>query len=584
MFVSRNQRRRAGAIAALSLLGTVALTTFGSQVADAFKYPDDAQARLLLDGTQTAPHDGFNMQIDTNGFTTDGGDVIDTHMFCINATLPYRCGLPNELVRVQADPSVAGLSAAQANRVAWLLTNRDGYNDEEVQHAIWCVTDPGEEPAVGGSDQICTASAAFAVPVAPTLSLSNIGSASVTEGTEAHFSLVSNAKTVDLSVSDGGAGPVLCGSALDNASATIAANVLTQTDPVATRSFELCLTRDSVADDGLDVTLNAALEASVTNLQVWVHPDGASSCQGVIDAEVSSQRLDAEASARWNPALGSLTIRKSTVGDFPAGTVFTVHIEGESVSLDHDFPDADGDPYEHTFADLPSGTYMVTETATGGATTVEISNSGVAIVDRATDTIVDVVNSSTGNLVLEKVTDIASDETFSFVVECVYLEAPVGKWNNPVSLASGETFDTDQLPAGSTCSITETDSGGAESVLFVVDIGDTHTEGVGAQAGGIGITPNATVDVVFTNVFTQGSTTSSMPTSSVPGSTSTEPTVDTVGTTVPGPDTSAPGGNTGLPITGGNFGPVLWLATLGVVGGSALSVGTRKRRAALRRA
>lgn len=583
----RVQRRRAGAVAALSILSTLALTAFGSEAADAFKYPDAAEARLLLDGTQTAPDDGFNMQIDTNGFAADGGDVVNAHMFCVNATLPYRCGGPNELVRVQAEPSVTGLTVAEANQLAWVLTNRSGYNDEEVQHAIWCATDPGARPTVGNSDQLCADSASFAVPIAPLLSLSNLGAATVTEGTEVHFQLVSNAKTVDLSVSDGGAAPVLCGSAPDNALASLDTNLLTQADPVATRTFELCLNREGVADSGLDVTLRAQLEASVANLQVWVHPEIPTSCQGVIDTQVSSQRLDAEATTRWNPALGSLTIRKSTVGDFPDGTLFTVRVDGEGVILDHTFPDAEGDPYEHTFADLTAGTYTVTETATGGATTVEISNGGVAIIDRAQDTLVEIVNSSTGNLALEKITDLESDQVFTFTVECDYLDEPVGNWTNPVALASGETFDTDQLPAGTTCSITETDSGGAESVLFAIDIGDVHNEGTGAQASGIGIVPNGTVEVVFTNVFTEGSTTSStVSPTSTPGSTSTtDETVGTAGsTTTVGPNspTSAPGGG-GLPVTGGELGPLLWLAGLGAAGGSALTVGTRRRRAALRR-
>lgn len=585
MIVAHRKRRRAAAAAALTLLGVLAVTTIGSERADAFKYPDAAQARLLLDGTQTAPHDGFNMQIDTNGFATGGGDTIDTHMFCINATLPYRCGLANELVRVQADPSVADIDIGEANRLAWILTNHDGYNDEEVQHAIWCVTDPGEEPDVGNSATLCSDSTAYAVPAAPLLSLANLGSDTATEGEAVHFELITNAKTVDLSVDDAGAGPELCGTAPDNASATIDGGRLTQVDPVGTRTFELCVTRDDVADDGAQVTLDAELEASMTNLQVWVHPEGPSTCQGVIDTEVTAQRLNASASGRFTPATGSLTIRKSTVGEFPDGSVFTVMVEGMGLSLEHSFPDAEGDPFEHTFADLPAGTYAVTETVTGGATTVQISNGGVAVVDRETDTVIDVVNSSTGNLVLEKLTDEASDESFEFAVDCLYLEEPVGKWSNPFELAANETFDTGELPAGSACTVTETDAGSAISTVFAIDVGDVHSEGVGAQAPGISIKPNDTVDVVFTNVFTEGSTTSAatttVPDSSTPGgvTTTTDGPVQTVGTTVPGP--GDPG--SGLPITGSEVAPLLWLAAMAVLGGTGLAFTTRHRRSAVNR-
>ena len=581
MFASRKQRRRVAATAALTLLGVLAVTSVGSERAEAFKYPDDAQARLLLDGTQAAPHDGFNMQIDTNGFASEGGDVFDTHMFCINATLPYRCGLADELVRSQAAPSVAGIDDAEANRLAWILTNHDGYDDEEVQHAIWCVTDPGEEPDVGASATLCADSAAYAVPTAPLLSLSTLGSDTATEGDAIHFQLVTNAKSVDLEVDDGGAGPELCGAAPDNAAATIAGGQLTQSDPVGTRTFELCVTRDGVADDGLSVELQAELEASMTNLQVWVHPDGATTCQGVIDTEVSEQRLSASASARFTPATGSLTIRKSTVGEFPDDAVFTVTVDGMGLSLEHSFPDAEGDPFEHTFTDLPAGTYTVTETVTGGATTVEISNGGVAVVDREADTVVDIVNSSTGNLILEKVTDQASDESFEFTVECLYLDEPVGKWSNPFELAANETFDTGELPAGSTCTVTETDAGTAVATVFAIDVGDVHTEGVGAQAPGISIKPNDSVEVTFTNVFTEGSTTSgattTVPDSSTPGSVSstTDPPVETVGTTVPGPGD----GGSGLPITGTDLAPWLWLAIAAALGGSGLAMTTRQRRA-----
>jgi hypothetical protein len=583
----RNRRSARAAIAAT--LTAVVLLASGASTAAAFKYPDAAEARLLLDGTQGAPHDGFNMQIDTNGFGAAGGDVIDTHMFCINGTLPYQCDLPNQLVRVQAEPAVAGLSSAEANRLAWILTHRSGYTRQETQYAIWCVTDPGAFAPVGDSDQLCNDSLAFAVPAAPVLTLSTLGAGDVTEGDAIHFSLTTNAKAVALDASDGGSGPELCGSAPGNAFASIHADGRLVQQPVSTRTFELCLERDGFDPEVLDVTLTAALDATVTNLQVWVHPDGPQSCQGVIDTQVSSQRVTASASGRWRAATGSLTIRKSTVGDVPAGATFTVHVEGDDVSLDHVFPDAAGDPYEHTFTGLAAGTYTVTETLTGGATTVEITAGGVAVVERNDETVVEVVNSYTGNLVLEKVTDIPVDEAFEFTIECTYLDDPVGDWNNPIVLTGGETFDTGQLPAGTTCTVIESDDGGAQSTTFVVEVGDVHSEGVGSQAGASTIGANDTVEVTFTNRFGQGSTTSSsIVPSSVPGpSTTTDDTVGPGGSTTSAAGGSATtagggGGGSGLPVTGGEAAVVLWLAVLALLGGFGLVL-SGYRRGAVRR-
>lgn len=592
-------RRRAGVLVAVVVAATGAMLGASGERAAAFKYPDTAEAKLVLDGTQTAPHDGFNLQIDTNGFGAGGGDVIATHMFCINSALPYRCGLPDELVRVQAAPGVAGLSTAAANRLAWILTNHDGYTGEEVQYAIWCVTDPGDQGAVGASDQLCSDSDAFAVPNTPVVDLATLGAAQVAEGTDVHFSLTTNSKRVELEVSDGGVGPALCGTAPDNAAATIDGAMLVQSEPVVTRTFELCLSRSGFAGDTTAVTLSAALEASVTNLQVWVHPSGPQDCQGVIDTQVTNQRISTSADAGWRAGRGSLTVRKTVVGDVPAGTEFTVHVAGDAIDLDHVFPDLDGDPYAHTFTDLPAGTYTVTETITGGATTVEITAGGVAIVARDDDTVIEVVNSFVGHLVLQKLTDIPVDDTFAFVVACSYDGEPVGTWGDPVLLAAGESFDTGPLPAGTTCSIHESDTGGAVSTVIAVDtnVGDTNvgernagetgSEQVGDLAEAIEIAAGDTVAVTFTNVFGEGSTTSSATTaSSIPGST-TDPTIGTVGsTTTPGgagPVPSSPSGG-GLPVTGSGIGVALWLALAGVIGGGALAASTRRRRAFVRRA
>lgn len=572
----RRRRRLVGTMGAIAITGSVAILAAASSPASAFKYPDAAEARLTLDGTQSAPHDGFNMQIDTNGFTAPGGDVIDTRMFCINATLQFRCGIGDDLVRVQAEPSAASLTSGEANQLAWLLTNRDGYTDEETQHAIWCVTDPGVQPAVGDSDELCEDSTAFATPVVSVLSLATLGAGSVDDGEQVHFQLTTNAPRVQLSVDDGGAGPSLCGTAPDNANATIDADALVQAEPVATRTFELCLTRAGIASGAADVTLSAVLDATVANLQVWIHPQGANSCQAVIEAVVTNERISVNATGTWNAVPGALTIRKTMLGDFPPGTTFTVRVDGEGTSVEHTFPDTDGEPYEHTFVGLAPGTYTVTETETGDATSVEITGGGTVVLGTAGAT-VDVVNINLGNLVLAKRTDRATDAVFEFRVVCRYHGRLVGGWSNPVRLRSGQQFDTGPLPAGTECDITETDPAGADTVTHRVIAAGASSNGPGTSVDDVPITGNDTSRVEFVNAMPPPSTTSSVPVSTVPGTATTDDTIVVGGTTA----TSTGGRSPGiLPDTGMHTLVILWIA-LGAAGaGGLLVVASRRRRAA----
>lgn len=573
----RRRHRLAGAMGAIAITGSIAVIAAGSSPASAFKYPDAAEARLTLDGTQSAPHDGFNMQIDTNGFSAVGGDIIDTRMFCINATLQFRCGIADDLLRVQADPSAANLSAGEANQLAWLLTNRDGYGDEEVQHAIWCVTDPGVQPAVGNSAQLCQDSAAFATPVVSVLSLATLGADTVDDGEQVHFQLTTNAPRVQLSVDDGGAGPALCGTAPDNANATIDGTDLVQADPLATRTFELCLTRAGIASGAANVTLTAILDATVANLQAWVHPQGANSCQAVIEAVVTNERISAGATGTWNALPGALTIRKSMFGDFPPGTTFTVRVDGEGTSVSHTFPDADGDPYAHTFVGLAPGTYTVTETETGGATSVEITGGGTVVLGSGGAT-VDVVNVNLGNLVLSKRADRPTSHVFGFRVVCRFHGRLVGGWDNPIALRAGDEFDTGPLPAGTECDITETDSGGAATVTHrVIASGETST-GSGTSIDDVPITGNDTSSVEFLNALPATTTTSAPAVSTVPGTATTDDTIVVGGTTA----TSVGGRNPGiLPDTGMHTLVIVWIA-LGAAGGGGLLLAASRRRRARR--
>jgi hypothetical protein len=269
--------------------------------ANAAQYPPTAEAILLLDGTQGAPHDGFNMQIDTNGFSNPGGTIVDTHMFCVQSNVHYRCGIgANDLIRVQGAPSDVGLSNAVANELAWLITNRGGYNDNETQYAIWCLTNPGEMGAVGASDQLCHDAQSHAVPLVPALTLSPLGPTAVEAGTTLHFTLATDAPDVTLAVDDGGALPTLCGTAPDNAHAHLTGAVLSQDAPAVLSNFELCLDRSHLGAADVTVNLSASLAATATNLNVWVHPTAPSQCQGLLDASTTPTRVTASLATDWH--------------------------------------------------------------------------------------------------------------------------------------------------------------------------------------------------------------------------------------------------------------------------------------------
>jgi hypothetical protein len=360
------------AIAACALV--VLVTARG---AGAAQYPPTAEAVLLLDGTQGAPYDGFNMQIDTNGFSTPDGTLITTHMFCVESTVTYRCGIgANDLLRVQGPPSALGIGAAEANQLAWLLTHRGGYDDQETQYAIWCITNPGDKGAVGQSDQLCHDAEHYGLPPDKhTIALAPIGATSGATGTVLHFSLTTDAPSVDLSVDDDGALPTLCGSAPDNAHAAIVGSLLVQQsyDPSApARQLELCVQRAAAAS----VDVVAALPATATNLQAWQHPTAPTQCQGLIDTAITSSRTQATIAVSWHVASGALRLVKQIVGPAPANVHASFHIVGPGVDVVHTFPDGDSEPWAETFSGLTPGSYSVTEADTGGAATTVVQITG----------------------------------------------------------------------------------------------------------------------------------------------------------------------------------------------------------------
>ncbi len=520
-----------GFAAALS----VALTlTFAG--ADASQFPDGAEAILI---GASASHDGFPMKIDDNGFSNPGGNITEARMYCVQATVLYRCGIgDDETLRVQGNLDDADLSAAEGNQLAWMLSHRSGYSDAELQNAIWCISNPGAMPALAKGTELCNAARAAAVPDAPTLTLATLGSGTASAGSAVHFTLATNAPSVDLTVSDGGPGASLCGSAPDNAAATISGNQLVQNNPATQRTFELCLVRDNIASTST-TTLHAALGATNANVQIWKHPSAPRNCQGLIDSQLTASRISTSSTASWDPLDGWLTVQKSVVGDVADGTTFTIELSNSSgVVATHSLPDTDDAPWSHTFTGLTPGEYVVTESVTGGATRVTVTPGGPIVVASDAGTIVNIVNEFVGKLRLTKRTDIPVDETFSFTVECEYGQAAVGDWENPILLASGESFLTPELPAGTICSIDESDSGSAQSTFIATDALGVQTQTVGTQSGDIVVRSGITVDVGFTNNFAQATT-----------STTARPTTTSTGgggsTTTLGATTSTDSGTVG---------------------------------------
>ena len=563
-------------------LGFAVVATHPS--AEASQFPSSAEAKLT--DIEIEPADGFNLQIDDNGFSNAGGNLTSAHMYCVQAKVKFRCGIgPDDELRVQGTLSDANLDETKGNILAWMLTHRVGYSDIELQNAIWCITNPGVIPKSVKGAQLCAAAQSAAVPSTPLLTLTTLGSGTANEGSEVHFSMTTNAPSVNLSVSDGGAGPYLCGSAPHNAAATISNNQLRQSVPAAQRNFELCLVRDNVASSST-ATLRAELEATVANVQIWKHPTAPQNCQGLIDAALTAPRISASADGTWDSLDGWITVTKSVVGDTPCDVTFTVELSNATgVIATHSFPDADEAPWTHTFADLAPGEYVITETVTGGATHVTVTPGGPIVVASDEGTVVDVVNEFVGQLKLTKRTDIPVNETFVFSVDCVYRQDPVGDWDNPVRLRSGETFITPELPAGTVCTVNESDAGSALSTMIALDALGVQTQTVGTQSGSITVRNGETTDVVFTNNFSQGTTSTSSQastttssgtggsTSSIGTTSSTNPaTIGSLGSTT---STSATGT---LADTGADSDRMASIAGFSMIAGGVLVLATHRRR------
>ena len=439
-------------------------------------------------------------------------------------------------------------------------------------------------PPFANSAQLCANAKSFAVPAAAQLSLAVAGTAQVAEGVAVHFLVATDAPTVDLSVSDGGTNAVLCGTAPGNASATIVGAQLQQSLPATQRTFELCLTRSNVATGSIAATLTASLGATVENLQAWVHPTSPQTCQGLVDTAVTTQRRAVHAAGTWTNVDGTLTVTKAVVGDAPANSTFDIAIHGpNSLVQSHTFPDLVGDPWSHTFTDLPVGNYTVTETATGGATHVVVTPNATTLVGADLSPTVTVTNSFVGQLKLTKRTDIPTGKTFGFDVNCTYQSVNVNAWTNPIRLSANQSFTSPEIPAGAKCSITESDTGAAISTLIQLDSLGVQSQSIGTQASGIAIANGATVNVEFLNTMALGSTIASTSTSGAPRNTTIAATSTTIDNTVNPLGSTTSNGRTpndthNLATSGTDADQLFTVGGFTLLSGVAILFGTRRRR------
>ncbi|MEX0664707.1 MAG: DUF5979 domain-containing protein [Acidimicrobiia bacterium] len=182
---------------------------------------------------------------------------------------------------------------------------------------------------------------------------------------------------------------------------------------------------------------------------------------------------------------GGLDVTKSIVGDAPANTTFTVNIDCETddtgdgtLVFDEDGTLTNAGTIDSLpITGLPVGTSCtITEPDNGGADSVNITGSP-AVITADTNQEVDVENTfqeeepDTGGLDVTKsiVGDAPANTTFTVNIDCETDDTGDGTlvFDEDGTLTNAGTIDSlpiTGLPVGTSCTITEPDNGGADSV------------------------------------------------------------------------------------------------------------------------
>lgn len=226
------------------------------------------------------------------------------------------------------------------------------------------------------------------------------------------------------------------------------------------------------------------------------------------------------------PGAGSLVVAKTVQGSYSGDEFpFTVTCGPDDTEIDQPSSvEARGLAYEpwseditlgdgesKTYTDIPAGwVCSATETNSRGATTVTVDDTTsptgdgvVTIVDGQTSR-VDVTNEFTrivvdpGSLRVGKTVVGSSTDTFPFTVACTLdgQAVTLAAGDASFSLGNGQTKTITGIPAGASCTVTETDRRGAVSTT-INDSSGTATDGV------VTIASNTQATVDFTNTMAE---------------------------------------------------------------------------------
>ena len=226
----------------------------------------------------------------------------------------------------------------------------------------------------------------------------------------------------------------------------------------------------------------------------------------------SSVTTSAEANAQavFQTTRGNLTVEKLIAGTPGPGETYTIEIrQGSTVIASHEFPDGDAGAaaFQHVFVDLLAGTYSVVELpGTPGrpntAATVEITGGGVVTFGPGEHPRVVVTNRYEGRLRIgATVTGGPAAGRFAADVSCS-LGAALVYAVTGIPLDPSAPFVSEPLPAGSSCIVAESATGGAESV----SITPPPPTGLGPYETIIEIVNGQTADVGFEHRFPPGGT------------------------------------------------------------------------------
>ncbi len=403
------------------------------------------------------------------------------------------------------------------SRVSSILLSHgpdQGYTDDvevvAVQAAIWHVTagftlDASANPpaAVALYDSIVAAAAnpANVAPQPPPSLVFTPALASGAEGQLIAFTVEGANWTEPVELTVTGTNPGGDGTIVSCADAT------TPITAVTTPGSQVCVKllggpNNGVGTVGLSATTN---RAAVTSGRVFKAVDSSTEHQRLMLSSTVSTAVTAHANAVFQTTRGSITVEKLILGTPGPDEVYTIEVRlGSSVVASHDFPDGDSGSgaFQHVFEGLLAGTYTVSELpgAPGrpnSASTVEVTGGGTVTFAPGENPRVVVTNRYEGHLLIgASVSGGPAIGRFSADVSCS-LGAALVFAVTEIPLEPSAVWVSEPLPASAVCLVTESGTGGAESVTVT----PPGPAGVPTNETVVTIVNNQTVTVNFDNRF-----------------------------------------------------------------------------------